>query len=119
VEAANQQDRTEQSCTWCGTAVGRDDGFRLRDASGERRAVFCRLEHVVPWQIKGAKWEPADDDAPGAQGGESAEPCSWCGEQPGPERLLLSRHRQQHRILDSFCDADHLAAWAKQGGRFG
>ena len=116
--AAAEQDET-QACTWCGALVAAGDGFRLRDASGSRRAIFCRLEHVVPWEIKGAKWEAADDDAPGAQGEQAGDPCSFCGEQPGPERLLLTRHRESHRILDVFCDTGHLGAWARQGGRFG
>jgi hypothetical protein len=116
--AAAERDGT-QACTWCGAVVAADDGFRLRDAGGERRAVFCRLEHVIPWEIKGAKWELAGDDAPGARGQHSDELCSFCGSHPGPERLLLTRHRDHHRILDVFCDTAHLAAWAKAGGRFG
>jgi hypothetical protein len=106
-------------CTWCGVAVAEDDGFRLRHASGDRRAVFCRLEHVIPWEIKGAKWDAAGDEAPGAQGESSPEPCAFCGADPGPGRLLLTRHRDHHRILDVFCDTGHLAGWAKRGGRFG
>jgi len=119
MEARREQDGAGESCTWCGAEVAADDGFRLRDAGGGRRAVFCRLEHIVPWEIKGARWEDAGDDAPGAQSEQATDPCAYCGEQPGPERLLLTRHRQSHRILDVFCDTGHLGAWAKRGGRFG
>ena len=40
-------------------AVDAEDGFRAQERAGERRAVFCRLEHVVPWVISGAHWERA------------------------------------------------------------
>ncbi|MEY2533938.1 MAG: hypothetical protein QOF29_1848, partial [bacterium] len=45
-------------CSWCGVDVGRDEGFRASEPEGERRATFCRLEHIVPWAIQGAHWEP-------------------------------------------------------------
>ena len=50
-----------EHCSWCGEAVPADDGFRAFEPAGERRAVFCRLEHVVPWVIRGAHWAPARD----------------------------------------------------------
>ena len=31
---------------------------------------------------------------------------------------LLVRHRGEHRISDGFCSVDHLADWAKAGGRW-
>ena len=37
-----------------------DDGFRLAEHAGDRGAVFCRLEHVVPWAIQGAHWEAGE-----------------------------------------------------------
>ena len=42
-------------CTWCGAEVEAGDGFRAYEPAGERRAVFCRLEHVVPWAIQDAR----------------------------------------------------------------
>ena len=36
----------------------------------------------------------------------------------GEVRLDLVRHRGRHRISDSFCSVDHLAAWARAGGRW-
>jgi hypothetical protein len=32
--------------------------------------------------------------------------------------VLLVRHRGEHRIPDGFCSVDHMAAWARKGGRF-
>ena len=51
-----------ESCTWCGAAVEADDGFRLYEPAGDRRGVFCRLEHVVPWAIQGPHWEAGELD---------------------------------------------------------
>ena len=47
------------SCTWCGEPVATGEGFRALEPAGARLATFCRLEHVVPWAIRGAYWEPA------------------------------------------------------------
>jgi hypothetical protein len=106
-----------ERCTWCGTGVESDDGLRLYEPAGERRAVFCRLEHVVPWAIRGAHWEPGrlterpsiDDDP---------ITCSHCGAELGEVHVLLVRHRGEHRVPDDFCSVDHLAEWAKAGGRW-
>jgi hypothetical protein len=32
--------------------------------------------------------------------------------------VLLVRHRGEHRIGDAFCTVEHLAQWAKAGGRW-
>ncbi|MCA1842826.1 MAG: hypothetical protein LC792_06460 [Actinobacteria bacterium] len=103
-------------CTWCGEQVERDDGFRLAERPGERRAVFCRLEHVVPWSLQGPHWEAGHPDEPS---GVDAAECSQCGASLGDVSLLLVRHRGEHRIPDGFCSVEHLDAWAKAGGRFG
>ena len=104
-------------CSWCGVAVDRDDGFRLTEPAGERKAVFCRLEHVVPWAIQGAHWEPGrllEPDEPDDGLGR----CVHCGGALGDRRVLLVRHRGEHRIADAFCGTDHLLEWAKAGGRW-
>jgi hypothetical protein len=104
-------------CTWCGADVDEDEGFRATEPVGERRAVFCRLEHVVPWIIQGAHWDAGtflDDDDPGTGLGE----CVQCGTTVGDTRLLLVRHRGAHRIADVFCTTEHLLEWAKAGGRW-
>ena len=51
-------------CSWCGVEVGADEGFRASEPEGERKAAFCRLEHVVPWAIQGAALGAGDDRAP-------------------------------------------------------
>ena len=53
-----------ETCTWCGAAVEAGDGFRAYEPAGERSAVFCRLEHVVPWGIRGARWDPGEFTEP-------------------------------------------------------
>ncbi len=105
-------------CTWCGDRVDHDDGYRLAEPAGERRAAFCRLEHTVPWAIQGPHWEPGTVSEPSGLT-DSLERCALCGE-PLPEtRVVLVRHRGEHRIPDAFCSIAHLAEWAKAGGRFG
>jgi hypothetical protein len=95
-----------------------EDGFRLAESPGERRAVFCRLEHVVPWFIQGPHWEAGRIDEPSGLA-EGLEECAQCGEPLSDVRLLLVRHRGEHRIPDTFCSLDHLVEWAKAGGRYG
>ena len=68
----------KEKCTWCGAEVEPDDGFRAYEPAGERRAVFCRLEHLIPWSIQGAHWEPGEMSEPAALD-EGATRCSHCG----------------------------------------
>lgn len=104
-------------CSWCGTAVEADDGYRAYEQPGERRAVFCRLEHVVPWVLGDAHWEAGApiSEPPGL---EAEHTCSHCGERLGDVRVVLVHHRGEGRITDAFCSVDHLEAWAKAGGRW-
>jgi hypothetical protein len=107
----------QEACSWCGVPVEPDDGFRACQPDADRRAVFCRLEHVVPWVIQGAHWSPGhglaeDDDADGLGA------CVRCGAELGEHRILLIRHRGEHRIGDTFCGPEHLLEWAKSGGRW-
>ena len=104
-------------CNWCGDAVEPGDGFRLAEPAGERLAAFCRLEHLVPWSMTGPHWDagvladPPEDE-------RALETCAHCGEPAGDTRVLLVRHRGEHRIPDAFCSVDHAEAWAKAGGRW-
>jgi hypothetical protein len=104
-------------CTWCGIEVEDDDGFRASEPAGERRAVFCRLEHVIPWAIQDAHWEPGALDEPPSLV-ESVKRCSHCDAGLTDTPVILVRHRGEHRVVDGFCSVDHMVAWAKAGGRW-
>ena len=106
-----------EPCTWCGTPVEPGDGFRAYEAVGGRRAVFCRLEHVVPWAIRGAHWEPLPSDA--APRADGLSECAWCAAALAEDHVALVRSRGEHRIPDGFCGVAHLLEWAKAGGRWG
>ena len=100
-------------CAWCGTEVEFDDGFRAYEPAGRRRAGVCRLEHVVPWGVRGAGWgpgPPVDDPR--------LTRCSWCDAGLEEAHVLLVRSRGEHRIDDGFCSVTHLLEWAKAGGRY-
>jgi len=108
---------SEQRCSWCGTPVEPEDGFRLAEPAGARRAAFCRLEHIVPWSIQGPTWEAGELEEPG--GLEPAlDRCAHCEAPLDDTRVLLVRHRGEHRIPDAFCSVEHAAEWAKAGGRW-
>ena len=105
------------SCSWCGDSIEREDGWRAQEVPGARRAAFCRLEHVVPWHIQGPNWQPGElEEPPGLT--DSLDSCSFCNQPLSDVRVIAVRHRGEHRIPDAFCSADHLAAWAKAGGRW-
>jgi hypothetical protein len=106
-----------ESCTWCGTEVEPGDGFRAYEPAGERRAVFCRLEHIVPWAIQGAHWDAGALTEPPALD-QATQTCSQCGAELTEAHVLLVRHRGEHRVADGFCSVDHLNEWAKAGGRW-
>jgi hypothetical protein len=107
-----------ERCSWCGAGVDADDGWRAYEPVGERRAVFCRLEHVVPWVLQDAHWDPGPMEEPtGARDGPMS--CSHCDAELGEVHVLLVRHRGEHRIGDAFCSVEHLSEWAKAGGRWG
>lgn len=94
-----------------------DDGFRLYAPAGERHAMFCRLEHIVAWGIRGAHWE-AGVDRSAAAADEAVSRCAHCAAPLGEVHVLLVRARGDHRIPDGFCSVDHLVDWAKAGGRW-
>lgn len=108
---------TRERCSWCGEGIEAGDGFRAYEPAGERRAAFCRLEHVVPWAIQGAHWDAGALDEPGGLD-QRAGTCSRCGRELGDVHVLLVRHRGDGRVPDDFCGVDHLLEWAKAGGRW-
>ena len=95
----------------------RDDGYRMVEEPGDRGGVFCRLEHVVPWALQGAHWEAGQPYEPSELLSRLTE-CAHCGKVLGDVRVVLVRHRGEHRIPDAFCSAAHAAEWAKAGGRW-
>jgi hypothetical protein len=105
-----------ERCTWCGADVEAGDGWRAYEPAGARKATFCRLEHVVPWQIQGAHWEAGELDDPDPDAGSRR--CSHCDAALGDVHVLLVRHRGEARVADDFCSVDHLKAWAVAGGRW-
>ena len=104
-------------CSWCGETVERGDGFHASEPEGDRRATFCRLEHVVPWALQGARWEPGSPPEP-----VPVKPglgrCAECDRPVADRRVVIVRHRGEHRIPDAFCGVEHLLGWAKAGGRW-
>ena len=100
-------------CAWCGVGVDAEDGFRAYEPAGSRAAVFCRLEHVVPWAIRGAMWEPG---SPGEA--HHVTRCAWCEKALPDAHVQLVRSRGEHRVADGFCSVEHLLEWAKAGGRY-
>jgi hypothetical protein len=108
---------SELACAWCGTPVEPDGGYRVAEPAGERRAVFCRLEHVVPWVLQDAHWEAGAPEEPLGDG-EGPARCSHCAAILGDVYVMLVRHRGEHRIADAFCSVEHMGEWAKAGGRW-
>jgi hypothetical protein len=107
---------TQERCDWCGERVEPRDGYRLAEHAGDRGAVFCRLEHVVPWVIQGAHWRAGEPIEPGPAG--PGDRCSHCGAELGEVHVVLTRHRGEYLVPDAFCSVDHLLEWAKAGGRW-
>jgi hypothetical protein len=107
-----------EQCNWCGERVEREEGWRVQEVPGERKATFCRLEHVVPWSMQGAHWEAGKIVEPSGLT-DALDACARCGAALGDVHLILVRHRGEHRIPDAFCSVDHMADWAKAGGRWG
>jgi hypothetical protein len=104
-------------CSWCGAQIEPGDGWRAGERVSDRVAGFCRLEHVVPWAIKGAHWDAGVLDEPAGLE-DSLTRCAQCGEELPESYVLLVRHRGEHRIPDAFCSAAHMGDWAKRGGRW-
>jgi hypothetical protein len=104
----------EPKCSWCGTQVELADGYRLAEPAAARHAVFCRLEHVVPWAMQGPRWEAGESEDAGAE----LDRCAHCDAPLGATRVVLVRHRGEHRIPDAFCSLEHAADWAMAGGRW-
>lgn len=100
------------TCVWCGAEVDSGDGYRVHGPEGA--AVFCRLEHVVPWVMRGGAWDEGSVD----EGVAALAECSECGAALGSEQVALVRHRGELRVADAFCSMEHLRSWAAAGGPY-
>ena len=109
--------QSTESCSWCGNAIEREDGWRAEEVPGARRAAFCRLEHISRGRSRARTGTPGEIEEPRGIA-DSLDTCAHCGEALGDVRVLLVRHRGEHRIPDGFCSVAHLAEWAKAGGRW-
>ncbi|MEX2194707.1 MAG: hypothetical protein WD844_05425 [Thermoleophilaceae bacterium] len=94
------QPDSNDGCSWCSRGLDPADCWLLADPAGGRAAAFCRLEHIVPWVIRGPRWSPGAPDLP---------------EHPDA-RLVLVRRRGAHAIAEGFASVGDLADWAKAGG---
>jgi hypothetical protein len=81
---------TPAACSWCKRELDPGDCWIARATDGEGEAAFCRLEHIVPWVIRGRGW---------SEGGAT-----------------LVRHRAGQELHEQFASVEELAAWAKRGG---
>ena len=108
---------TGETCAWCGDGVDADDGWRAGEPAGERRAAFCRLEHVFPWWARGPFWDAGRLREPDGLT-DSLTKCAECDAALPDNFVVLMRHRGEHRIPDAFCSTEHMAQWAKKGGRW-
>ncbi|MBA3263119.1 MAG: hypothetical protein H0T69_11775 [Thermoleophilaceae bacterium] len=111
-------EQSTERCSWCGDPIEPNDGWRLQEVPGARKAAFCRLEHAVPWKIQGARWDAGEIAEPRGLA-DALDSCARCGARLDDVHLVLVRHRGEHRIPDAFCSVDHMADWAKSGGRWG
>lgn len=115
---------TRETCNWCGADVDADRGFRVYAPAQGQRAAFCRLEHIVPWAMRGARrrggpaWT-ASPWPPAAAAADGPAVCSHCGEPLTGAHIVLVHHRDAERIVDRFRDVEHMRAWALRGGRWG
>lgn len=107
-------------CTWCDATVPDTDGFRLVETPSGHRAVFCRLEHLIPWEIKGSMWDDPAQEHSDPEGDAEDRPgrCAHCNAEVGEKRVVLTRRRGPHSVADRFCSVRHAAAWASAGGRW-
>ncbi len=71
--------------------MDRHDCWVARRVRGEEEAAFCRLEHIVPWAMRGG--------------------AGW-----GAGEVELVRQRGAHRIVERFESAEQMRIWAQKGG---
>jgi hypothetical protein len=106
----------QATCSACGAEISAEEGWRAYAPALDRAAAFCRLEHLVPWSMRGGEWDDGPSSLP--PGSEHEPRCVACDTPLGDDRVVLVRHRGGYRIADGFCSTDHMVEWAKKGGRW-
>ena len=86
-----------EPCSWCGVEVEPDGGFRATEPEGERRAVFCRLEHVVPWAMQGPAWEAGELSESAGVALEAAQCAAEAGQGPHVHAGQRARGAKERR----------------------
>ncbi|MFY9265290.1 MAG: hypothetical protein WAO61_07685 [Solirubrobacterales bacterium] len=110
-----------RACSWCGRDLGPDAGFELTDLSTRQRVAFCRLEHVVPWVMRGGVRERGvvvKVDGPPSGAVAAEQTCASCSAALASTAVWLEQRRAGRLVIDGFCDLDHARAWASGGGRW-
>ena len=106
------------SCSWCGTAIEREDGWRAQEMPGRAAGGLLPPRARGAVADSGARTGRRGRSRSRAASTDSIDTCAHCGEPLGDVQVVLVRHRGEHRIPDAFCSADHMAEWAKAGGRW-
>ena len=91
---------SNDGCSWCRRALDPGDCWLLALPAEDVGAAFCRLEHIVPWAMRGPGWTTAAPQLP--EGADAP--------------VVLVRRRGGHSMAEGFESVDAAAAWAKAGG---
>lgn len=89
---------TTDRCARCGRQIDADDNFVVRSLDGTEHAAICRIEHVVAWVMRGARWPSSNRDA----------------DPTAPVRL--ERNRAAEVTEFEFENVEKLREWASAGG---
>ena len=94
---SSQTPLEKEFCARCGREIDPDDHFEV---VGEQSVKLCRVEHIVAWVMRGARWK---DGTPAGDG----------------SALSLIRRRAGTEISEQFESPEGLRAWASAGGHWG
>lgn len=90
-----------RNCARCAREIDSDDAYSVVDALTEQTVWICRVEHIVAWVMRGAKFGD----------GRNARPAEGA--------LRLTRHRSGTQTEYAFDNPEALRAWASAGGPWG
>jgi hypothetical protein len=94
---SSQTPLERQFCARCGGEIDPEEHFEV---FGEETVKLCRVEHIVGWVMRGARWKDGTPAVPG-------------------ESLTLVRRRAGAEITEVFETPEALRAWASAGGPWG